>query len=329
MVRYAGQDQICSGVVRNVEWHEDTANKKSTVNKYILTFRLEQVDSIGNVTGYLPVEFPVWQFQNIVSSGDEVEVFGRRKSNGIFSVNWIRNFATSASISTDEAYIGTGPDKTFIGTGIIQNLRWQEHKDPDWERWKRAHSSKLKKPGYFQFYKLSFELELKHGEFMNVQQLISTKSMLNFADIYSEFYSPVYLYILGGKYSDHPKQDARQLTFIGSLFFFPGLISAVAFALLIIFSHEEHTVVFLELLVFISLPLVLISIAIFFASIQINAIGNFLEDYARDYLNILKKGDEVECHGRILNDGTVIAQTVTNIRRQFTFTSHHDLSLDS
>lgn len=90
-----GQESIFQGIVRNLEWREKNYGVRSSgssrtvggietsevrterYDRYeILTFRIEQVDSNGNIN-YVPVYLKAREIEGVLADGDEVGVTGR------------------------------------------------------------------------------------------------------------------------------------------------------------------------------------------------------------------------------------------------------------
>lgn len=81
-----------TGVARNVTWRESQAVP-------VLTFRIEQVDEVGNVTGYVSVRSTSTEIKDVVTDGDEVEVIGTLTENGILELEELANRTTGATFT--------------------------------------------------------------------------------------------------------------------------------------------------------------------------------------------------------------------------------------
>jgi hypothetical protein len=134
---YHNNHQAFRGISRNVQWQqEEAANRRHVgkpddinINPWILTFRVEQVDASGNITSYIAVDFATWQFQNIVADGDHVEVIGVMNPNNALSAVRVINLNTNVSVGSDDFYISTGPDRSFIGRGLVQSIKNNKSRD--------------------------------------------------------------------------------------------------------------------------------------------------------------------------------------------------------
>lgn len=64
-----------------------------------LSFKLEQVDQVGNIGGHCQVHFTAKRVKEILADGDEVEVVGRVRGDGTVAPKRITNLATQATLA--------------------------------------------------------------------------------------------------------------------------------------------------------------------------------------------------------------------------------------
>jgi hypothetical protein len=82
------------GIVRNVNWREKGGEHPID----ILAFRIERVDSEGNLIDYIPVTMEGRHIKGNVVDGDEVEVTGKIDKEGLLNAESIHNLGTHAYI---------------------------------------------------------------------------------------------------------------------------------------------------------------------------------------------------------------------------------------
>ncbi|UCE96487.1 MAG: hypothetical protein JSV51_02485 [Candidatus Bathyarchaeota archaeon] len=117
--KIAGEEGVFRGIARNVEQRLE--------NGYtVLSFRIEQIDNEGNITGYVQVELRDPRIKGTLVEGDDVEVVGKIGKDGLLIPNKILNLKTKAYISKSSSNIGIFlffvPFITAIG-GFIAS-RW-------------------------------------------------------------------------------------------------------------------------------------------------------------------------------------------------------------
>lgn len=90
----SNQESVFRGIARNVRWR-DQPNAPM-----VLSFRIEQVDSVGNIERYIPIEMKgLVGIQGSLEDGDEIEVVGDLDSSGNIShPDIVRNLTTQSQI---------------------------------------------------------------------------------------------------------------------------------------------------------------------------------------------------------------------------------------
>jgi len=93
-----GKEGTFRGIARNVQQRQE--------NGYtVLTFRVEQIDNVGNVLGYTQVELREPRIRGTLVDGDEVKVVGKIDKEGILSPKQILNLRTGAHITKSRSNI--------------------------------------------------------------------------------------------------------------------------------------------------------------------------------------------------------------------------------
>lgn len=108
MSLFGSEDATASGVVRDVTWHESQTPSN-------LSFRVEQTDETGNVTGYTQARAESIDAKNVVSEGDEVTVHGSLGGDGLLEVSEVENETTGVAFSPDGGELGT---LVFLGPPV-------------------------------------------------------------------------------------------------------------------------------------------------------------------------------------------------------------------
>jgi hypothetical protein len=90
--RIAGEEGVFRGIARNVEQRQENGFT-------VLTFRIEQIDKEGNISGYVQVELRDPRIKGTLVEGDEVEVVGEIGQDGLLIPTRILNLKTKAYIS--------------------------------------------------------------------------------------------------------------------------------------------------------------------------------------------------------------------------------------
>ncbi|WP_227134748.1 hypothetical protein [Halorubellus salinus] len=103
------EDATATGVVRDVTWHEMQTPSS-------LSFRVEQTDETGNVTGYTQARAESIEAKNVVSEGDEVTVHGSVSGDGLLEVSEVENETTGVTFSPDGGELGT---LVFLGPPAV------------------------------------------------------------------------------------------------------------------------------------------------------------------------------------------------------------------
>jgi hypothetical protein len=112
MSLFGSEDATASGVVRDVTWHESQTPSN-------LSFRVEQTDETGNVTGYTQARAESIDAKNIVSEGDEVTVHGNVSGDGLLEVSEVENETTGVTFSPDGGELGA---LVFLGPPVVGAL---------------------------------------------------------------------------------------------------------------------------------------------------------------------------------------------------------------
>lgn len=97
--RIRGKESVFRGIARNVE-------KRLEDGYTVLYFRVEQIDSEGNVIDYVQVELREPRIRGTLVDGDEVEVMGKIGKDGILSPKTILNLKTNANITKSGSNVG-------------------------------------------------------------------------------------------------------------------------------------------------------------------------------------------------------------------------------
>lgn len=94
MAILGGKRTTVTGVARNVTWRESQ-----------ITFRVEQVDDVGNVTGYVSVEGTTIESKDMVTDGDTVEVTGTLNENEVLELKELENQTTGATFTLSYGFL--------------------------------------------------------------------------------------------------------------------------------------------------------------------------------------------------------------------------------
>lgn len=103
------EEASTSGVVRDVVWRE--LEEPPT-----LSFRVEQTDDAGNVTGYTQVMGESIEVRDVVSEGDSVTVHGRLTDEGVLKMSELENETTGVRFSFDSGRYGA---LVFLGPPVL------------------------------------------------------------------------------------------------------------------------------------------------------------------------------------------------------------------
>lgn len=116
MSLFGSEDRTATGVVRDVAWHE-------TETPPSLSFRVEQTDDVGNVTGYTQILVSSVQVEDVISAGDEVTVRGSLNGDGILEASEVKNETTGVTFTPDSGELGAvivlGPPMLGVLLGFL------------------------------------------------------------------------------------------------------------------------------------------------------------------------------------------------------------------
>ena len=94
-----GREETCRGIARNVEWRPRGESS-------VLSFRLEEVDELGEVQGYTSVVARFPEPRDVVTDGDDIETVGRRDRANVLRPRTIRNRRTGTTFQVPGAGYG-------------------------------------------------------------------------------------------------------------------------------------------------------------------------------------------------------------------------------